>query len=43
MILVDEKYEKFNAEVRDFVKEVIEPRANEVDQEGKFPEDVIKA
>jgi butyryl-CoA dehydrogenase len=43
MILVDEKYEKFKAEVRDFVKEVVEPQANDTDREGKFPEDVVKA
>jgi butyryl-CoA dehydrogenase len=43
MILIDEQYERFRAGVRDFVKEVVEPRADDIDREGKFPEDVIKA
>ncbi len=40
-MLLDEKYEKFRAEVREFCKEVIEPHAAETDREGKFPEDVV--
>ena len=43
MILIDEKYEHFRAGVRDFVKEVVEPRAADIDREGKFPEDVVRA
>ncbi len=43
MFLLDERYEKFRAGVRDFCLQVVEPRADEIDREGVFPTDVIKA
>jgi len=39
----DEKYERFRDQVRDFCEQVIAPRADEIDKNGKYPADVISA
>ena len=41
-MILDEKYNKLRAKIKDFADNEVAPRAKELDQKGEFPWDLVK-